>query len=46
VVERFGEHFQVVTGDAGLTAAQNAALVRSHGKHYLFGLKGNQPTLA
>jgi predicted transposase YbfD/YdcC len=45
VVEAFGEHFQVVTGDAGLAAADNAALVRSHGKHYLLGLKGNQPTL-
>lgn len=45
VVEHFGEHFQVVTGDAGLCAAENAALVRSLGKHYLFGLKGNQPTL-
>ncbi len=45
VVQAFGEHFQVVTGDAGLTAKENAALVRSLGKHYLFGLKGNQPTL-
>jgi predicted transposase YbfD/YdcC len=45
VVEHYGEHFQVVTGDAGLCAAQNAALVRSFGKHYLLGLKGNQPTL-
>jgi predicted transposase YbfD/YdcC len=45
VVEAFGEHFQVITGDAGLTAAENAALVRSLGKHYLLGLKGNQPTL-
>jgi predicted transposase YbfD/YdcC len=45
VVEHYGEHFQVVTGDAGLCATENAALVRSLGKHYLFGLKGNQPTL-
>jgi predicted transposase YbfD/YdcC len=45
VVEHYGEHFQVVTGDAGLCAAENAALVRSLGKHYLLGLKGNQPTL-
>ena len=45
VVESFGEHFQVVTADAGLTAAENAALVRSLGKHYVLGLKGNQPTL-
>jgi predicted transposase YbfD/YdcC len=45
VVETWGEHFQVITADAGLTAAENASLVRSLGKHYLFGLKGNQPTL-
>jgi predicted transposase YbfD/YdcC len=45
VVENWGEHFQVITADAGLTAAENAALVRSVGKHYLLGLKGNQPTL-
>jgi hypothetical protein len=45
VQEHFGEHFQVVTGDAGLCAWENAALVRSLGKHYLWGLKGNQPTL-
>jgi hypothetical protein len=31
VVEHYGEHFQVVTGDAGLCAAENAALVRSLG---------------
>jgi hypothetical protein len=45
VVEHFGEHFQVVTGDAGLCAAENATHIRSLGKHYLLGLKGNQPTL-
>jgi len=45
VVEQFGEHFQVMTGDAGLCAAENAALVLSSSKHYLLGLKGNQPTL-
>jgi predicted transposase YbfD/YdcC len=45
VVEAWGEHFQVITADAGLTAGENAALVRSLGKHYLLGLKGNQPTL-
>ncbi len=45
VVEAYGEHFGVVTADAGLTAAQNAALVRAAQKHYCFGLKGNQPTL-
>jgi predicted transposase YbfD/YdcC len=45
VVKAYGEHFGVVTGDAGLTAAQNAELVRGAGKHYCFGLKANQPTL-
>jgi hypothetical protein len=45
VVAAFGAHFGVVTADAGLTARENAALVLSLGKHYLFGLKGNQPTL-
>jgi predicted transposase YbfD/YdcC len=45
VVQSFGEYFQVVTGDAGLAAAENAALVRQLGKHYLLGLKENQPTL-
>jgi predicted transposase YbfD/YdcC len=45
VVQTWGEHFQVITADAGLTAAENAALVHSLGKHYLLGLKGNQPTL-
>jgi hypothetical protein len=45
VVEHFGEHFQVMTGDAGLCAAENAALVLESKKHYLLGLKGNQPTL-
>jgi predicted transposase YbfD/YdcC len=45
VVQAWGEYFQVITADAGLAAAENAALVRSLGKHYLLGLKGNQPTL-
>lgn len=45
VVEAWGDCFEVVTGDAGLAAAENAALVRKLGKHYLLGLKGNQPTL-
>lgn len=45
LVKAHGEHFGVVTGDAGLTAAQNAALVREKGKHYCVGLKANQPTL-
>jgi len=45
LVQAYGEHFGVVTGDAGLTAAQNAELVRKLGKHYCFGLKANQPSL-
>jgi predicted transposase YbfD/YdcC len=45
VVQAYGEYFGVATADAGLTAAQNAELVRELGKHYCFGLKANQPTL-
>jgi predicted transposase YbfD/YdcC len=45
VVQAYGEHFGVVTADAGLTAAPNGALVRQWGKHYCFGLKANQPSL-
>lgn len=45
LVQAYGEHFGVVTADAGLTAAQNAAVVREADKHSCFGLKGNQPTL-
>jgi hypothetical protein len=45
VVAAFGQHFDIVTGDAGLTARENAALARAHDKHYMLGLKGNQPKL-
>lgn len=45
VVQAYGEYFGVVTGDAGLTAAQNAELVLHWGKHYCLGLKANQPTV-
>jgi hypothetical protein len=45
LVKAFGAHFELVTGDAGLAARENAALVISQGKQYLFGLKGNQPKL-
>ena len=45
VVKAMGDTFDIITADAGLTAAENATLVRAHHKHYLFGLKGNQPTL-
>ena len=34
-----------MTGDAGLCARKNAALVTKLGRWYLFGLKGNQPNL-
>jgi DDE_Tnp_1-associated/Transposase DDE domain len=44
-VEAFGGHFDVVTGDAGFTSVDNAALVRRLKRHYLWALKGNQPTL-
>ncbi len=45
VCEALGAHFRVVTGDAGLCARENADLVTSLGRWYLFGLKGNQPKL-
>lgn len=45
LVANFGEHFEVVTGDAGLTARENAALIIDCGKDFMLGLKGNQPTL-
>ena len=47
VLKEFGEHFALVTGDAGLTARENATLVRQEPtpKHYLFWLKDNQPKL-
>ena len=44
-VQQFPKLFKVVTTDAGMTAAANAQLVGEHGKHYLFGLKGNQRAL-
>jgi len=45
VCEKFGGQFQTVTGDAGLACRENALLVQGRNKHYLFGLKGNQPKL-
>jgi len=36
---------KLVTYDAGACSAHNAAEVRARGLHYLFGLKGTQPTL-
>ena len=43
--EELGGLFRIVTGDAGLCARENAALVTALGRWYLFGLKGNQPHL-
>jgi len=37
--------FRVVIYDAGACSKDNAAHVRGHGLHYVFGLKGTQPTL-
>ncbi len=45
VCEKFGDQFKIVTGDAGLCCRENALLVHGQGRHYLFGLKGNQPNL-
>lgn len=45
ICNEFGGQFRIVTGDAGLCARENAALVTHHGRWYLFGLKGNQPHL-
>ena len=36
---------KLVTYDAGACSAHNATEVRARGLHYLFGLKGTQPTL-
>jgi len=43
--EELGSSFLIVTADAGLTCRENARLVTAQGKHYLFGLKGNQQHL-
>lgn len=37
--------FQLVTYDAGACSLDNASFVVKQGLHYLFGLKGTQPTL-
>lgn len=37
--------FRVVTYDAGACSKDNAQHVRDYGLHYVFGLKGTQPTL-
>ena len=41
VVAQFGKHFQIITADAGLPCRENAALVESMKKHYLFTLGKN-----
>jgi hypothetical protein len=45
ICDEFGGLFRIVTGDAGLCARENAALVTQHDSWYVFGLKGNQPHL-
>ena len=45
VCQEAGRLFQVVTGDSGLCARENAEVVRAHDKWYVFGVKGNQPHL-
>src|SRR6266540_592276 len=45
ISEQLGGQFRIVTGDAGLCARENAELVTSLGRWYVFGLKGNQPYL-
>jgi hypothetical protein len=42
---RRADLFRVVVYDAGACSLDNAAHVREHGLHYVFGLKGTQPTL-
>lgn len=37
--------FRMVSSDAGACSLENADLVRASSLHYLFGLKGSQPTL-
>jgi hypothetical protein len=44
-VYRRADLFRVVVYDAGACSKDNAAHVRDHGLHYVFGLKGTQPTL-
>lgn len=39
------ELFRMVSYDAGACSLANASLVRELGLHYLFGLRGTQPTL-
>jgi hypothetical protein len=45
LAKEFGDHFQLVTTDAGLACRENAALVVAAKKHYLFALRENQKNL-
>jgi predicted transposase YbfD/YdcC len=47
VMQAYGslDLFRLVSYDAGACSLENAIAVRGHGLHYLFGLKGTQPTL-
>jgi len=45
ICAKFGGLFRIVTGDAGLCARENAALVTELDRWYLFSLKANQPHL-
>jgi hypothetical protein len=45
VLAKFGGQFLIVTGDVALGCRENALLVHGSGKHYCWGLKGNQPKL-
>lgn len=40
-----GDLFRLVTYDAGTCSLENATAIRDEELHYLFGLKGTQPTL-
>jgi hypothetical protein len=40
-----GDLFRLLTYDAGACYVENAQTVRDEDRHYLFGLKSNQPTL-
>lgn len=41
----YKELFELVSTDAGMCSLENADFVIKHKKHYLFGLKQDQPTL-
>lgn len=45
LVDAFGAHFEIVTGDSAMTGRENALLIRAAKKHYALALKANQPRL-